>query len=102
MTYNSPAHPPGSSTDPSFIAQNAVHEYQNLLGVAGDWNFGLFAAVRRSRALLEAARAGTEVAWRAFIRGVNETYYAAALATAKRAAAEQTLGARDSSPAAAS
>ena len=93
VAYNSPAHPPGSPTDPSFIAQNAVHEYQNLLGVAGDWNFGLFAAVRRSKALLEAARAGTEIARRAFIRGVNETYYVAALATAKRTAAEQSLGA---------
>ena len=46
-----------SGTDaPSFIAQNAIHEYQNLLGVTGDWNFGLFAAVRRSRALLDAPR----------------------------------------------
>ena len=69
IAYNSPAHPPGSTTDPSFIAQNAVHEYQNLLGVAGDWNFGLIAAVRRSRALLQAARAGTEIARRAFVRG---------------------------------
>src|SRR3989442_8629658 len=32
ITYNSPAHPPGSMTDPSFIAENAIHEYQNLLG----------------------------------------------------------------------
>ena len=95
VAYNSPAHPPGSPADPSFIAQNAVHEYQNLLGVAGDWNFGLFAAIRRSKALLEAARAGTEIARRAFIRAVNETYYAAALATAKRTAAEQSLGAAE-------
>jgi outer membrane protein TolC len=95
LAYNSPAHPPGSPIDPSFIAQNAVHEYQNLLGVAGDWNFGLIAAVRRSRALLEAARAGTEIARRAFIRGVNEAYYSAALATSKRLAAEQSLAAAE-------
>jgi len=93
--YNSPAHPPGSPIDPSFIAQNAVHEYQNLLGVAGDWNFGLIAAVRRSRALLEAARAGTEIARRAFVRGVHEAYYSAALATSKRVAAEQSLAAAE-------
>src|ERR1700693_1725405 len=95
LAYNSPAHPPGSQIDPSFIAQNAVHEYQNLLGVAGDWNFGLIAAVRRSRALLEAARAGTEIARRAFVRGVNEAYYSAALATSKRLAAEQSLAAAE-------
>jgi outer membrane protein TolC len=93
ITYNSPER--GNPTVPSFIAQNAIHEYQNLLGVAGDWNFGLIAAVRRSRALLEAARAGTEVARRALIRGVSEAYYGAALAAAKRDAAEQSLAAAE-------
>jgi len=95
ITYNSPAHPPGSMSDPSFIALNAIHEYQNLLGVTGDWNFGLIAAVRRSRALLNAARAGTEIARRALVRGINEAYYGAALATAKRNAAEQSLAAAE-------
>jgi outer membrane protein TolC len=95
ITYNSPAHPPSITTDPSFIAQNAIHEYQNLLGVTGDWNFGLIAAVRRSRALLNAARAGTEIARRALVRGVNAAYYGAALATAKRKAAEQSLAAAE-------
>jgi outer membrane protein TolC len=47
--------------------------------------------VRRNAALLEAARAGTEVARRALIRGVSESYYAAALATAKRVAAEESF-----------
>ena len=88
VTYNSRS--PGTS-DPSFIAQNAVHEYQNLFGVTGDLNLGIIAAVRRSRALLEAARAGTEIARRALARGVTEAYYGAALATAKRRAAEETL-----------
>src|SRR5437667_10991307 len=92
IIYNSRA--PGSS-EQSFIAQNAVHEYQNLLGVTGDWNFGLFSAIRRSRALLAAARAGTEVARRALARGVNEAYYGAALATAKRMTAEQSLAAAE-------
>ena len=92
VIYNSRA--PGSS-EQSFIAQNAVHEYQNLLGVTGDWNFGLFSAIRRSRALLAAARAGTEVARRALARGVNEAYYGAALATAKRMTAEQSLAAAE-------
>jgi outer membrane protein TolC len=93
LAYNSPAHPPSDPGSPSFIAQNAVHEYQNLLGVAGEWNFGLLSAIRRSRALLEAARAGTAVARRALVRGVGEAYYGSALATAKRIAAEQSLAA---------
>ncbi len=92
IIYNSRA--PGSN-DPSFIAQNALHEYQNLLGVTGDWSFGLFAAIRRSRALLDAARAGTEVARRALTRGVSEAYYGAALATTRRATAEQSLAAAE-------
>ena len=92
VTYNSRS--PGTS-DPSFIAENAVHEYQNLIGVAGDLNFGVIAAIRRSRALLDAARAGTEIARRALVRGVNEAYYGAALAAAKRRAAEQSLAAAE-------
>ncbi len=92
ITYNSPERG-GSTPAPSFVAANAIHEYQNLLGVTGEWNFGLLAAVRRSRALLDAARAGTEIARRALIRGVAEAYYGAALATAKRVAAEQSLAA---------
>ena len=94
ITYNSPE-PHANPPVPSFIAANAVHEYQNLLGVTGEWNFGLPAAVRRSRALLDAARAGTEAARRALIRGVDEAYYGAALATAKRVAAEQSLAAAE-------
>lgn len=98
VIYNSPAHRAEGGinpSEPSFIANDAIHEYQNLLGATGDWNFGLFAAVRRARALLDAARAGTEVARRAFVRGVAETYYAAALQSAKRRAAEESLAAAE-------
>lgn len=95
ITYNSPARPPVSMSDPSFIASNAVHEYQELLGVTGQVDFGLMAGVRRARALLRAARAGTEIARRAFRRGINEAYYGAALATAKRRAAETSLAAAE-------
>jgi outer membrane protein TolC len=90
ITYNSQ-----KLGQPSFIAANAIHEYQNLLGVTGEWNFGSIAEVRRARALLDAAHAGTEVARRALIRGVAESYYGAALATARRAAAEQSLAAAE-------
>jgi outer membrane protein TolC len=88
ITYNSPAHPLVDPGAPSFIGANAIHEYQNLVGIAGDVNLGMIAAIRRSRALLIAARAGTEIARRQFIRGVSEAYYGVALATAKRQAAE--------------
>jgi len=93
IIYNSPAHPP--SSDQSFIAENSIHEYQALVGVAGDLNIGVFAAVRRSQALLRAAHAGTEIARRALVRSTNEAYYAAALATAKRTAAGQSLAAAE-------
>jgi outer membrane protein TolC len=95
ISYNSPARRPFGSNTPSFIAQNAIHEYQELVGVTGDLNFGVVAAIRRSRALLDAARAGTEIARRALVRGVGEAYYGAALATSKRSAAEQNLSAAE-------
>jgi len=53
------------------------------------------AAVRRSRALLQAAHAGTEVARRALARGVAEAYYGAAVATEKRSAAADSLAAAE-------
>ena len=95
ITYNSPARPPVSTSDPSFIASNAIHEYQELLGVTGEVNFGLVAGIHRARAMLRAAHAGTDIARRGFVRAVNELYYGAALATAKRQAAETSLGAAE-------
>src|SRR5256885_7885871 len=82
FTYNKPlmAH----STDPAFIAQNAAREYQSLIGAEGSLDFGLRAAVRRSRELLAAAHAGTEIARRELLRSVRESYFGLALAEAKR------------------
>jgi outer membrane protein TolC len=91
VTYNKPLH--AGSSDPVFIAQNASREYQELFGVEGSLDFGMRAAVARSRALLEAAHAGTEVARRALIRGAREAYFGLALATAKRRSAEEVLAA---------
>jgi outer membrane protein TolC len=94
ITYNSPER--GGPPDvPSFIGANAIHEFQNLTGVAGDFGVAALATMRRARALLEAARAGTAIARRALARGVTEAYYGAALARAKRAAAEQSLAAAE-------
>ncbi|HEY2325236.1 MAG TPA: TolC family protein [Thermoanaerobaculia bacterium] len=93
VTYNKPltAH----STDPSFIAENASREYQSVVGVEGSYDFGLRAAVRRSRELLAAAHAGTEVTRRELLRSLRESYFGLALATAKVRAAEESLKAAE-------
>jgi outer membrane protein TolC len=92
-TFNKPLHP--GSADPSFIAANATREYQELVGVEGSLDFGTRAAIARSRALLAAAHAGTEIARRALVRGVREAYFGLGLAAAKRRAAEETLAAAE-------
>lgn len=91
FTFNKPLE--RHSTDPSFIAENASREYQSLLGAEGSFDFGLKAAVRRSRELLAAAHAGTEIARRELVRGVREAYFGLSLAAAKRRSAEDALAA---------
>ena len=83
------------ATDPSFIAQNAAREYQSLIGAEGSLDFGLRAAVRRSRDLLTAAHAGTEIARRELLRGVRQAYFGLALATGKRRSAEESFAAAE-------
>lgn len=92
-TLNKPLH--SGTPDPSFIAQNATHEYQELVGVVGSLDFGLRAAIARNRALLDAAHAGTEIARRALLRGVHESYFALALANVKRRSAAEALQAAE-------
>jgi outer membrane protein TolC len=97
VIYTSPAigvaTAPGTPRSPSFIAANAITEYQSLLGVTGELDISgrLRATLRRNVALLEAARAGTEVARRALIQATNDAYFSLALATAQRSAAEQNV-----------
>src|SRR6266536_3510285 len=97
--YTSPAFglPPGEPRVPSFIANNAASEYQAYLNVAGDIDIvGKFrATLRKNRALLAAAHAGTEVARRALAQAVVEAYYGLALAYAQRHGAEQNLAAAE-------
>src|SRR5437867_2696826 len=100
--YNSPTLGPVAAGTPradrfSFISANAVTEYQVLAGAAGEIDVAgrQRAALRRSVALLEAARAGTEIARRTLIQGVNDAYYGLALAIAKRRASELTLAATE-------
>lgn len=102
VTYNSPTLGPVAPGTPraerfSFISANAVIEYQTLAGAAGEIDLAgrLRAALRRSVALLEAARAGTEIARRTLIQAVDDAYYGLALSTAKRRASELSLAAAE-------
>jgi outer membrane protein TolC len=81
----------------SFINANAITEYEALAGVTGELDVGgrLRATLRRNVALLEAARAGTEVARRALIQAVNEAYYGLSLASARRSSAALSLKAAE-------
>ena len=96
--YNSPSSAtvsPGVPRLPSFIGANAITEYQGLAGATGELDLAgrLRAALRRSRALLAAARAGTEVERRNLVTAAAENYYGLAAAVARRAAAEEALAA---------
>ena len=97
--YTSPALglPPGTPRIQSFLANNAISEYQAYLNVSGDIDIAgrLRATLAKNRALLEAAHAGTEVARRALAQAVIEAYYGLALATAQRNAAELNLTAAE-------
>jgi outer membrane protein TolC len=97
--YTSPALglPPGEPRAPSFIANNAISEYEAFLNVSGDFDIAgkLRATVAKNRALLAAAHAGTEVARRALAQAVIEAYYGLALAAAQRGAAEGNLTAAE-------
>jgi len=93
--YTSPALglPPGEPRAPSFIANNAISEYEALVNVSGDFDIAgkLHATLQKNRALLAAAHAGTDVAKRALAQAVIEAYYGLALAIAQNRAAEGNL-----------
>src|SRR6185369_3817814 len=97
--YTSPAIglPPGEPRTQSFIANNAISEYEALANVTGDFDIAgkLRATLAKNRALLAAAHAGTEVAKRALAQAVIETYYGLALAIAQHRAAEGNLAAAE-------
>jgi outer membrane protein TolC len=100
-TYTSPSPllgaPPGTPREQSFIANNAINEYQALVNVAGDIDIAgrLRATLAKNRALLAAAHVGTEVARRALVQAVIVAYYDLALAIAQSLAAEQNLAAAE-------
>jgi outer membrane protein TolC len=89
--------PPGAPRTQSFLANNAIGEYQAYLNVVGDIDIAgrLRATLERNRALLAAAHAGTEVARRTLAQAVIDAYYGLALAIAQRNAAELNLQAAE-------
>ncbi len=97
--YTSPALglPPGEPRAPSFIASDAIGAYEVLANVSGDFDIAgkLRATLRKNRALLAAAHAGTEVAKRALAQAVIEEYYGLALAIAQNRAATANLTAAE-------
>lgn len=93
--FTSPSSAGGTPRTPAFLGANAITEYQGLVNVSGELDVSrrLRATLQRNVALLEAARAGTEVARRTLALATNETYYGLALAAARRQAAERNLAA---------
>lgn len=93
LIYNSPSKGATEPHTPSFIGSNAITEYQGLGGATGELDLSgrLRATLRRSRVLLAAAHAGTEIARRALIQAVDEAYFGLSLAVARVRAAEQNL-----------
>lgn len=96
LIYTSPSAAPvvaGAMRAPSFIGANAVTEYQGLAGAVGEVDISgrLRATLRRNRALLAAAHAGTEVERRNLMLATVEAYYGLAATTARRNAAELNL-----------
>ena len=93
--YNSPSLGGGNPRPPSFIGANAITEYQGLVTASGeiDTSGKLSSTLRRNQALLDAARAGSEVARRDLIQAVNDAYFSLELSAAKRRGAETNLAA---------
>ena len=77
----------------SFISGSAINETTALVNVSGTIDLAgrLRAALSRSRALLEAANAGTKVARRELVLATVDAYYALELTRQKRRLADETL-----------
>jgi outer membrane protein TolC len=93
IIYTSPSLLNTTPRQPAFISADAVAVYQALLSAEGeiDTSGKLRAMLNRNIALVEAARAGSEVARRDLMQSVVDAYYGLALATAKRRGAESNL-----------
>ncbi|HEY0659474.1 MAG TPA: TolC family protein [Pyrinomonadaceae bacterium] len=79
--------------EPSFLGADAITVYQGLINASGeiDTSGRLKATLLRNRALLESARAGSEIARRDLIQAVSDAYFNLALSETKRSGAEMNL-----------
>lgn len=84
---------PGDPLTFSFVSASAINETTALMNVSGTIDLAgrLRAALSRSRALLEAANAGTRVARRELVLATVDAYYALTLTRQKRRLADETL-----------
>lgn len=84
---------PGDPVIYSFVASSAINETSAFINASGlvDLSGRLRAALRRSRAQLAAAQAGTQVARRTLVIATVDAYYGLALARQKRRLADETL-----------
>ena len=97
LTYNgttsSQLRAPGDPLIYSFVSSSAINETSAFLNASGpiDLSGRLRAALRRSRALLEATHAGTLAARRSLIISTVDAYYGLVLARQKERLADETL-----------
>ena len=84
---------PGTPLTFGFVSASAINETSALLNATGpiDLSGRLRASLRRSRALLNAAHAGTQVARRDLVLATVDAYYGLVLARQKRRLADETL-----------
>ena len=84
---------PGEPLTFSFVSGSAINETSAFLNATGpiDLSGRLRASLRRSRALLTAAHAGTQVARRDLVLATVDAYYGLVLARQKRRLADETL-----------
>ena len=84
---------PGDPLTFSFVGASAINETTAFLNATGpiDLSGRLRASLRRSRALLTAAHAGTQVARRDLVIATVDAYYGLVLARQQRRLADETL-----------
>lgn len=77
----------------SYVSSSAIHETIALLQASGEIDISgrLRAQLKQSRYLLEAARAGTQIARRALALNAVDAYYNLMLARQRKRLAEETL-----------
>jgi outer membrane protein TolC len=92
---NTPSRIRGEGEPPTFsyVASSAINETTAFLSVGGELDISgrLRAQLRRSRHLLEAARAGTLVARRELVIATVDAYHGLVLARQRRRLADETL-----------